>query len=174
MVVKKGDGAPPAPSGASLTAGRGDEQVPDFALVNQDGKRVQLGAVSRQGRPAYVHLHALPAAGLLPADDVTTSRRSKRSWRRRRSLCKTHLLSISFDPKYDTPEVLRNYASAFVADQEKQTFEHWEFASILEPERADITRVLQSVLQRSGRADHALAEHGHHRARRARLPLVLR
>ena len=41
---------------------------------------------------------------------------------------KTHLLSISMDPSYDTPEVLRSYGAAHTERYEKETFAHWEFA----------------------------------------------
>ena len=43
------------------------EKVPDFALVNQDGKRIHLNSVQRRGDARHVHLHALPFSRLLPA-----------------------------------------------------------------------------------------------------------
>ena len=42
---------------------------------------------------------------------------------------KTHLLSISFDPEYDTPKVLRSYGAAYTGKYTDETFAHWEFAS---------------------------------------------
>jgi protein SCO1/2 len=42
---------------------------------------------------------------------------------------KTHLLSISFDPGYDTPKVLRSYGAAYTGKYSDETFAHWEFAS---------------------------------------------
>jgi protein SCO1/2 len=157
VVVKKGTGAPPAPTGASLKPG-GDDQVPDFALVNQDGKRVQLDRYrgkavlltfiyTRCPLPDYcplmTHNFAEIEKGLAKTPDV---------------YAKTHLLSISFDPKYDTPEVLRKYASAFVADPKKPPFDHWEFASITEPERADIARFFNLFLnETNGQVTHSLS-----------------
>ncbi len=41
---------------------------------------------------------------------------------------KTHLLTISFDPKYDTPAVLRRYGLAYL-DGDQRGFSHWDFAS---------------------------------------------
>ncbi|HEX9202606.1 MAG TPA: SCO family protein, partial [Vicinamibacteria bacterium] len=41
---------------------------------------------------------------------------------------RTHLLSISFDPEHDTPEVLKRYGRAF-AGEGPRPFAHWEFAS---------------------------------------------
>src|SRR5207249_568630 len=42
---------------------------------------------------------------------------------------KTHLLSISVDPDYDTPPVLRKYGTAYAGKQGQGGFKHWEFAS---------------------------------------------
>jgi protein SCO1/2 len=41
----------------------------------------------------------------------------------------THLLSISFDPDYDTPKVLRSYGAAYTGRYSDERFEHWEFVS---------------------------------------------
>jgi protein SCO1 len=156
VVVKKGTGAPPAPTGASLKP-HANDQVPDFALVNEDGKRVHLGQYrgkavlltfiyTRCPLPDYCplmsHNFAQIEKGLAKTPDV---------------YAKTHLLSISFDPKYDTPPVLRKYASAFVDDQKKPAFDHWEFASILEPERADIARFFNLFYSETdGQVTHSL------------------
>jgi len=42
---------------------------------------------------------------------------------------KTHLLSISFDPAYDVPSVLRSYGEEYTGRGAKETFAHWEFAA---------------------------------------------
>jgi protein SCO1 len=41
----------------------------------------------------------------------------------------THLLSISFDPTYDTPPVLRSYGAAYTGRYTAETFQHWDFAA---------------------------------------------
>jgi protein SCO1/2 len=41
----------------------------------------------------------------------------------------THLVSISFDPEYDTPKVLRSYGASHTGNFDKETFSHWEFAT---------------------------------------------
>jgi protein SCO1/2 len=41
---------------------------------------------------------------------------------------RTHLLSISIDPNYDTPKVLRSYGAAHTERYQNETFAHWEFA----------------------------------------------
>ena len=38
-------------------------------------------------------------------------------------------MSVSFDPDYDTPSVLRSYGAAYTGKYTEETFDHWEFAS---------------------------------------------
>jgi protein SCO1/2 len=40
---------------------------------------------------------------------------------------KTHLLTISFDPDYDTPKVMRSYGASHSEKYSDETFQHWEF-----------------------------------------------
>jgi protein SCO1/2 len=42
---------------------------------------------------------------------------------------KTHMLSITIDPAYDEPKVLRSYGAAHTERYENETFAHWEFAT---------------------------------------------
>lgn len=51
---------------------------------------------------------------------------------------KTHLLSVSFDPSYDTPKVLRSYGGAYTGKYSKETFSHWDFAA---PPKAELETV---------------------------------
>jgi protein SCO1/2 len=53
---------------------------------------------------------------------------------------KTHLLSISFDPTYDTPAVLRSYGGAYTGRYTKETFQHWDFAA---PSPSKLASLLQ-------------------------------
>jgi protein SCO1/2 len=41
----------------------------------------------------------------------------------------THLISVSFDPAYDTPKVLRSYGGAYTGNFANETFQHWDFAA---------------------------------------------
>jgi protein SCO1 len=147
VVVKKGTG--PTPSGASLKPGGGD-QVPDFALLNQNGKRVHLDQYRGKAVLLTFIYTRCPLADYCPLMTHNFAEIEKGLARTPDVYVKTHLLSISFDPKYDTPEVLRKYASAFVDEQKKAPFDHWEFASILEPERADISRFFNLFSNETG------------------------
>jgi len=52
----------------------------------------------------------------------------------------THLLSISFDPAYDTPKVLRSYGGAYTGQYTNEKFLHWDFAA---PSEKDLSAVTQ-------------------------------
>jgi protein SCO1/2 len=42
---------------------------------------------------------------------------------------KTHLLSITIDPEFDTPQVLRSFGAPYAARRGEPPFAHWEFAT---------------------------------------------
>lgn len=52
----------------------------------------------------------------------------------------THLLSISFDPGFDTPQVLRTYGGSYTGRFDKETFGHWDFAA---PSSTELPSVAQ-------------------------------
>jgi protein SCO1/2 len=106
----------------------GDE-VPDFALVNQDGKRIHL----REYRGKVLLLTFIYTRCPLP--DYCTLMSSNFA-ELNKELAKdsglysqTHLLSVSFDPDYDTPKVLKSYGSAYTEKYTEETFDHWEFVT---------------------------------------------
>jgi protein SCO1 len=51
---------------------------------------------------------------------------------------KTHLLTLSFDPGFDTPAVLRSYGGAYTGRFTQENFAHWDFAV---PSKADLESV---------------------------------
>lgn len=53
---------------------------------------------------------------------------------------RTHLLSVSFDPSYDTPAVLRSYGGAYTGKYTQSTFQHWDFAAPPQKELPDVLR----------------------------------
>jgi protein SCO1/2 len=127
VVTKKGDGK--GPTGTTYAPKPGDK-VPDFALINQDGKKIHLSSyqgdillvtfiytrcpfpdfcplVSRNFSKIYASLKKDPAAGP-----------------------KVRLLSVSFDPAHDTPEALRKYADTFRATTGGDPYDRWQFAVV--------------------------------------------
>ena len=103
------------------------QEVPDFPLINQDGKRIHLHQYhgkallltfiyTRCPLPDYCPLMSKNFARIL--QEVRSDPALSPS---------THLLSISIDPEYDKPAVLRAYGLDCAGNP--HPFDHWEFAS---------------------------------------------
>jgi len=106
----------------------GDE-IPDFGLVNQDGKRIHLSQYKGKVLAlTFIYTRC-------PQPDQCTLM-SNNFAAVDRELAKTpdvygrvHLLSISFDPDYDTPKVMRSYGAGHTGRYSDESFQHWEFAT---------------------------------------------
>ena len=112
---------------APLPDGRRVAARPAVELVEarRRGARRDAGRPGRQGVPHLVaqrvrgprdvHLHPLPAPGILSADGRVLRDRPEGAWPDGRLRGPVRLLSVSFDPDFDTPAVLegpRRAASA--------------------------------------------------------------
>jgi protein SCO1/2 len=102
-------------------------EVPDFQLINQDGKRIHL----HQYRGKALLLTFIYTRCPLPDYCPLLSRNFAKIFEQLRSdpslAASTHLLSISIDPEYDKPAVLRTYGLEYAG--KSSPFERWEFAS---------------------------------------------
>jgi protein SCO1/2 len=116
-------------SGEEITEAKPGDEVPDYGLVNQDNKLIKVheyrGKVlvltfiyTRCPDPQYC---TLMSSNFQAVDQELA--KDQELYRR------THLLSISFDPSYDTPAVLRSYGAAYTGRYTDEKFDHWEFAS---------------------------------------------
>jgi protein SCO1 len=116
------------------------EAIPDFAFRNQDGKTIRLA----QFRGKVVLLTFIYTRCPLPNFCVRMSRNfaqiDKELQKDPALYAKTHLVSVSFDPKYDTPQVLRSYGGAYTGNYTQETFQHWDFAA---PAEQELPQVLQ-------------------------------
>lgn len=104
-------------------------EVPDFGLVNQDGQRIRLSQY--RGRAlalTFVYTRCpLPDQCTLMSDNFAAIDQELR--KQPAVYDKTHLLTISFDPDYDTPKVLRSYGASHTGRYSDENFQHWEFAT---------------------------------------------
>ncbi len=105
------------------------DAVPDFVLLNQSGKKVGL----KQLRGKVVVMTFLytrcPLSDFCPRMSKNFAEIDKALEGDASLYAKTHLLSVSFDPAYDTPKVLKSYGAAYTGRYVKETFDHWEFAA---------------------------------------------
>jgi protein SCO1/2 len=105
------------------------DTVPDFRLVNQDSKPVRLAQY--KGRALiltfiYTRCPVPEYCSLMSSNFAEIERELQKNAALYK---KTHLVSVSFDPAYDTPKVLRSYGAAQTGNYDKETFAHWEFVT---------------------------------------------
>ncbi len=116
------------------------ETVPDFRLLNQSDKTIHLAQF--QGKVlllTFIYTRC-PLASYCPRMSRNFAEIDK-SLAADPSLYKrTHLLSVSFDPQYDTPAVLRSYGGAYTGNYTKETFDHWDFAAPSQKELPDVLK----------------------------------
>lgn len=104
-------------------------EVPDFTLINQDGKRINLKdfrgkalavtfIYSRCPLPTYCILMSKNFSDL--ANQLNDNAEMKD---------KIRLLSISFDPQTDTPEKLKEYGRGYLGKDSKTDFTVWQLAT---------------------------------------------
>ena len=115
-------------SGAAVEPKVGDE-VPNYRLVNQDGKAIRVH--DYKGKTLlltfiFTRCQDPNQCTLMSAHFAALNQELQKQ---PALYDKTHLLSISFDPEYDTPKVLRSYGAANTGKYTDETFDHWEFAS---------------------------------------------
>ena len=157
VVVKKSDGKT-SPPGAHLQPSGREEAVPDFTMLNQDGKRIHL----REYRGKSVLLTFIytrcPLPDYCPLMTHNFAEIEKALMKAPELYARTHLLSISFDSQYDTPQVLRNYARAFVPERGPGAFDHWEFATIPAAEKGAVTKFFDVfVAEEQGQVTHSMS-----------------
>lgn len=126
FVVRTSGSAPGAPPPTEAQPG---DEVPNFTLVNQDGKQIRLH--NYRGKAlllTFIYTRCpLPEYCTLMSNNFAQVDRQLQQ--EPQVYARTHLLSISIDPKFDTPQVLRSYGAAHTERYEDETFTHWEFAS---------------------------------------------
>jgi protein SCO1 len=103
----------------------GDE-VPDFPLLNQDGKPIRLAQYKGRALLLTFIYTRCPLPDYCPLMTSHFAEINKALQADAGLYAKTHLLSISVDPEYDKPAVLRAYG---LQHNEKKDFAHWELAA---------------------------------------------
>ena len=103
--------------------------IPDFGLVNQDGKRIHLAQYRGQALAlTFIYTRCpMPDQCTLMSNNFAAI--DKQLQVQPDVYAKTHLLTVSFDPDYDSPKVLRSYGASHTGRYSDETFQHWEFAT---------------------------------------------
>jgi protein SCO1/2 len=113
--------APPA----SVSEPRQGDRVPDFSLTNQDGKRIRFKQY--RGAPLVVTFiyTRCPLPDYCPLMTERFAEIDKTILKETQKYGRPRLLSITVDPDFDTPGVLKAYGGAYT----DPSFRRWEFAT---------------------------------------------
>jgi len=114
--------------------------VPNFALLNQSGKTIHLAQFRGKVVVMTFIYTRCPLADFCPRMSANFAEIDKGLATDKAAYDRTHLLSISFDPKYDTPTVLRSYGGSHTGRFTDEDFRHWDFAA---PSVAELPKVEQ-------------------------------
>jgi protein SCO1/2 len=130
--------------------------MPAFHLIDQDGKPVTLETF--HGHPFILTFifTRCPIPNFCPRMSQNFAALQKAIQTSPEALATTRLLSISFDPEFDTPEVLKQYAQHAGADPAIWTFATGDraeirsltsgFSILVQPEAGTISHSLATAL----------------------------
>ena len=116
------------------------DAVPDFHLINQSGREIDFRQFRGKALLVTFIYTRCPLSDYCPRMSRNFAAIDKSLQADPSIYKKTHLLSISFDPAYDSPTVLRSYGEAYTGNYTKEKFGHWDFAA---PSKADLPKLLQ-------------------------------
>jgi protein SCO1/2 len=125
IVTRVSENTPALPA---VTMAKEGDEVPNFTLRNQNNREIHIR--DYRGKAlllTFIYTRCpVPEYCTLMSDNFAQIDRTL--GQDPEVYGKTHLLSISIDPAYDTPEVLKSYGAAHTERYENETFAHWEFA----------------------------------------------
>jgi protein SCO1/2 len=128
-VITKATGTEPEPSTSAMHEPQIGDKIPDFELVNQAGKRIKLSEFG--GSP--VMLTFIYSRCPLPDYCIRMSNNFAEVAKELKAsdpklYASMKMVSVSIDPTYDRPEVLRKYAKTYAGEVDPK-LEHWTFAT---------------------------------------------
>jgi protein SCO1/2 len=137
-LVSKGEGKTP-PGTTQRIPEKGDA-VPEFALVNQDGKVIHFS--NYRGKVLLVTFiyTRCPLPDFCPRMNENFRAVQKLLQEVPGASERAEFLSISFDPEHDTPEVLKHYASLYKKSEPGGKSFDWQFAA---PSAKDLPELAQ-------------------------------
>jgi protein SCO1/2 len=125
-VITKGQpgvSATASPSGASEP--QPGAAVPEVKLVNQDGRAINTRQFKGRALVVTFIYTRCPLPDYCPLMSANFARLNSALEGDPEARRRTHLLSVTLDPEYDRPEVLRSYGTTYAGGK----FDHWDFAT---------------------------------------------
>ena len=132
-----------APVSAESTELRKGERVPDFALTDENGKSVRLSEFRGQAVVLTFIYTRCPLPNFCPLMSKNFQALQERLSKAFPGKC--HLLSVTIDPKFDRPEVLKGYAALYGADSHS-----WSFATGTEEQINEVASAFGLVHEPEG------------------------
>jgi protein SCO1/2 len=129
------------------------EHVPDVPMVNQDGKTIRLSDFAGKAVLVTFLYTRCPSPAFCPRLTSQFARIEQELKKVPADYSNTHLITISFDPKYDRPPVMRKYGLAYL-DGDASGFSHWDFTSTSE---MDLSRLAQAFGLQYEQQDNRIA-----------------
>jgi protein SCO1/2 len=129
------------------------ERAFNIALINQDGRTIHLSDFAGKALLVTFIYTRCPMPDFCARLSSQFARIHNELKKNPGDYSKTHLLTISFDPKYDTPAVLRKYGLAYL-DGDASGFSHWDFAST---NPTDLRRLTQAFGLRYEQEDNQIS-----------------
>jgi protein SCO1/2 len=137
------------PAAAIHIPAPGDD-VPDFHLINQNGKRISLHQYRGQTLLLTLIYTRCPFPDFCPRVSHEFAAIDQQLRADPAHYGKTHLLSISFDPEHDTPKILRAYGFSSSGSKDPALFTHWEFSAIPPDELPDFANYFALTYKEEG------------------------
>jgi len=104
------------------------QAIPDIALIDQNGKSFHLSDFKGKALLVTFIYTRCPLPEFCPALSSLFTKVHESLEKTPADYARTHLLTISFDPKNDTPDVLGTYGLGYLHDN-ASGFAHWTFAA---------------------------------------------
>ena len=131
------------------------ERVPDVVLVNQDGRKIRLSDFAGKAVLVTFIYTRCPIPDFCPRLSAAFAQIQNQLKKNPEDYKKTHLVTISFDPKYDTRWALRKYGLGYL-DGDESGFVHWDFAST---NQGDLHRLAEAFGLEYGNEDSGIITH---------------
>ncbi len=128
-IIVTGKGAPriSGDAGASQVLMIG-EKVPDVPMINEDGKTIHIGQFKGEAVLLTFIYTRCPFPDFCPLLSSRFAAIQGELAKNVEEYKRTHLISISLDPDYDKPAVLREYGLKYIG-HDPGGFQHWDFVS---------------------------------------------
>lgn len=117
----------PGPGG--VVEAKDGAEVPDYGLTNQSDQPIHLAQYRGKTLLLTFIYTRCPIPDYCTLMSQNFAQIESELAKQPELYQKTHLLSISIDPDYDTPAVLRSYGAAHSGKYTDERFTHWEFAT---------------------------------------------